>query len=492
MILTIEAGPGSGKTYTICNALAHIQRHHIPNLPASDEQLAIYEALKQNFPQKTGGYRVIYFSHTNSVKDVLVKRLPKKTPVFTFHGAGQSELIKLFGYQQRDNNRIDPFIENLAGIPLKEMTTSQQIEWYYIKTLVKYFKIEYLPATDNNFEYIVSKYPELDARYIPKDWMEKVKALLIRCNHPNKFVDYNDMVWMATNKIRRPRYDIGFIDESQDLGGATLALVQAMCYNLVFVGDRNQAIMAFAGADEQMFDKVLKISDLTLPLKTTFRCPLNIVDRANHLKPGSVLPGPNKQIGDDLSITYQTMITRLKKLPPKEGKTKLNVMIISRTNAPLMSLGLSMLRNGLNVELADKDFGTRIVNFVKNLHCGSIQGLEARLNAYQQKENKKPHPMAALLASELCEAILNLAQDCHSLEDLYRNIRLVTENKGEDRYLLASIHKSKGLEANNIFILNPPIEHPLAMKHPISAEQETNLHFVAITRTAKNLYWVSP
>lgn len=492
MILTIEAGPGSGKTYTICNALAHIQRQHIPKLPASDEQNAIYEYLKEQLPQKEGGYRVVYFAHTNSVKDVLVERLPRKTPVFTFHGAGQSELIKLFGFQQRDPNRINPFITDLAGKPLTEMTTAEQIGWHYIKTLVKYFKIEYLTPTETNYEYIASKYPDIETRYVPEDWLPKVKALLLRCNHPNKFVDYNDMVWMAVNKIRKPRFDIGFVDESQDLGGATLALVQAMCYNLVFVGDRNQAIMAFAGADEQMFDKVLKISDKTLPLKTTFRNPLNIVERANNLKPGSVLPGPNKMIGDDLCITYQTMITRLKKLPPKEGKTKLNVLIVSRTNAPLMSLGLSMLRNGLNVEIADKDFGSRIVNFIKNLHCSSINGLEARLNAYQQKENRKSHPMAALLASELCEAILALAKDCTSLEDLYRNIRAVTENKGEDRYLLASIHKAKGLEANNVFILNPPIEHPLAMKHPISAEQETNLHFVALTRTKQHLYWVSP
>ena len=492
MILTIEAGPGSGKTYTICNALAHVQRHHIPNLPASDEQLTIYEYLKEQLPQKEGGYRVAYFAHTNSVKDVLIARLPKKTPVFTFHGAGQSELIKLYGYQQPNKDRITPFIVELAGKEYSEMNTTELVQWYWIKTLVKYFKIEYLPPTEDNFDYICNKYPDIDPRYIPEDWQPKVKALLIRCNHPNKIVDYNDMVWLAANKIRKPRYDLGFVDESQDLGGASLALVQAMCYNLVFVGDRNQAIMAFAGADEEMFNKILKISDKILPLKTTFRNPLNIVERANHLKPNSVLPGPNKQIGDDLCITYQTMITRLKKLPPKEGKTKLNVIIVSRTNAPLMPLGLSMIRNGLNVELADKDFGTRIINFIKNLDCQSIKGLEARLNAYQQKENRKPHPMAALLASELCESILSLAQDCTTLDDLYRNIRVVTDNKGTDKYLLASIHKAKGLEANNVFILNPPIEHPLAMKHPISAAQETNLHFVAITRTKLNQYWVSP
>jgi superfamily I DNA/RNA helicase len=58
-------------------------------------------------------------------------------------------------------------------------------------------------------------------------------------------------------------------------------------------------------------------------------------------------------------------------------------------------------------------------------------------------------------------------------------------------YKLSSIHRAKGLEAMNVFILNPPIELEMAMNHPIGRIQEGNLHFVGLTRSSRNLYWVT-
>ena len=53
-----------------------------------------------------------------------------------------------------------------------------------------------------------------------------------------------------------------------------------------------------------------------------------------------------------------------------------------------------------------------------------------------------------------------------------------------------SIHKSKGLEAENVFILNEakPFEKLGRSKDMI--QQENNLSYVAITRAKENLYLV--
>lgn len=489
MILTIDAGPGSGKTTTITNALYHIRGGFVPNFPTSPEQADIYEYLKSHLPPRKDGraHSVIYLSHTNAVKDMLISRLPSKTKVLTFHGAGQSELRKARGHGVMDKYRLDRFISQITGKNIQDLPFHVKLEWLYIKKLVNYYKTENLPVTLESFKYITSKYSDLSDVRFPYDWQEKVKQLLTMSAHPDKTFDYADMVWMALRQIRRPSYDIGFIDESQDLGGATFALVKAMCHHLVFVGDKNQAINAFAGADEEMFEKVVAASDAILPLKTTFRCPLNIIEKANKLIPNSVLPGPNKRRGNEANLSYPDFIKTLSYLPPE------NCLVLSRTNAPLLPIGLSLIKRGLSVELADKDIGNRTVNLLKQLKPSNLNNLWTKLDDYRDKQHQKKHPMAILQADELVDAIRGMSEDCNTLDDLYKNIKIVTTPpKNASRYLLSTIHKAKGLESENVFIINPPIEHPLAMNHPIARKQELNLHFVAITRTKLNLYWVRP
>ena len=56
----------------------------------------------------------------------------------------------------------------------------------------------------------------------------------------------------------------------------------------------------------------------------------------------------------------------------------------------------------------------------------------------------------------------------------------------------STIHKSKGLEADNVFIIalnKLPLQR--AMKNPIQAQQEWNLCYVAYTRPKKALYLVA-
>src|SRR5690606_22749814 len=319
MQLVISAGPGTGKTTTISNAYYHAIGGFIPDFPTSHEQRRIYDFIRDHLPRNPNrDPSIVYFSHTNAVKDVLTHKLPKKVKVFTFNAAGYSELIKIRGFMEVDKYRMDKFIERLCGQKLDKLSWPQKMEWLWIKKLVTYFKIEYKDPTPANFEYIRNKYSDLSEAKFPHDWHEKVSDLLRMSKHPNKSVDFTDQIWLALHQIRSPRYDLGLVDESQDLGGASLALVRKMCKSLVFVGDRNQAINAFAGADEEMFDKVIDTSDAALPLLTTFRCPINIVERANKLKPDSVLPGPNKVRGEDRTIQFDRFIKILTDLPPQE------------------------------------------------------------------------------------------------------------------------------------------------------------------------------
>ena len=83
-----------------------------------------------------------------------------------------------------------------------------------------------------------------------------------------------------------------------------------------------------------------------------------------------------------------------------------------------------------------------------------------------------------------------IAYDCEDCGAMIKKID--TLFKDSDKGIcFSTIHKSKGLEADNVFIiaLNKwPLKK--AMNNPIQAVQERNLQYVSITRAKKALYFV--
>ena len=55
---------------------------------------------------------------------------------------------------------------------------------------------------------------------------------------------------------------------------------------------------------------------------------------------------------------------------------------------------------------------------------------------------------------------------------------------------MSTIHKAKGLEADNVFILNKNLLPSKYVKQDWELEQEKNLEYVAITRTKKTLGFI--
>ena len=69
---------------------------------------------------------------------------------------------------------------------------------------------------------------------------------------------------------------------------------------------------------------------------------------------------------------------------------------------------------------------------------------------------------------------------------------LFSDTRNGNAVTLSTVHKAKGLEADNVFILLPEFL-PFLRKdqQQWEIEQEYNLKYVAITRAKKNLYYVN-
>ena len=72
---------------------------------------------------------------------------------------------------------------------------------------------------------------------------------------------------------------------------------------------------------------------------------------------------------------------------------------------------------------------------------------------------------------------------------IIKEIERVFNSDGKGDIMLSTVHKAKGLEANNVFILaTERMPHPKAT----NMKEEMNICYVAITRAKNNLHYCGP
>lgn len=480
-LTVINAGPGSGKSFTIRYGYRILSKQMLGTIHPTEEQETIFDFLQSEFSGKVKS--ACFFAHNNTTKEQLIRYLPKKTPVFTFHGAGSSTLIKRFRFQRKDETRSAKLISDITGQLLNDMPNNIKYGWLGVKKLVHYLKLEDMEPSDDNMRYIKLKYPDMAPYTLPQEWQTQSQQLLERSAIINGSVEFVDMLWLGMRNAK-PIYDLGFVDESQDISNCAYKLVTRLCRNVVFCGDRNQAINAFAGASEEMYDRIKDKADAVLPLKMTLRNPPFICDLANALRPFGVIKGPNEGPGQHESVEYNDfgkfLVDRCK---PN------NTLIISRTNAAIISCAIMLNKKGVPCRIVDKQLSEEVLKFFKSFQTQNLTKLRTRIQEYLTRGQRSRNDMWVQMVEDKCQYSFELLDNVKTFGEL-EDLITETFEVHEDGYALCTIHKSKGLEATNICVLNPPVELDCAMKHPIGREQEINLHFVAITRVASNLYWI--
>lgn len=482
MISLINAGPGTGKTFSLIHSYLKLKKQLLGLVEFTDEQQAIVDYVCTEFHSSDS---VCFFSHSRTVKETLERKLGKKGPkVMTFHGAGQAAIIKKYGYQKLSYTRTENHIEQITGQSVRDMDKETKQDWYAIKKIVHYLKTEALDPLEENLNYLLAKYPDLSNYTVPSSWETDVDALLRKAAMPDGCVEFADMVWLGKKVVQKPIYKLGFVDESQDVSNSTFQLVTRLCENVIFCGDPNQAINAFAGASEEMFNKIASHSDAILPLKMTQRCPPAICKIANQTRPNGIIEGPNKVESEICKIDYAS-------LPEKLGTAvnPQNSLFISRTNASVVGLAIFFHKKDIPCQIVDKDLAKEINGFIKSMRCTTIPSLMKKLSGWLYMMERSRSPLWRQMCKDKYEVIALLIKECESYNDIARFVKTVFE-KHPLGFKITTIHKAKGLEADNIFVINPPIPLKVAMDHPISAEQEINLKFVAETRSSKNYYGV--
>ena len=307
-------------------------------------------------------------------------------------------------------------------------------------------------------------------------------------------VDFADMLFLplAMDWVR-PKYDLMVVDEAQDMSQLQLELALQLCRGrFALVGDDRQAIYGFRGADVGCLDRLkeeLNASELTLT--TTYRCPLSVVEIAREFVP-DLRPKPEAEVGSAPERVSEE--TLLQQIEPGD-------FLLSRTNAPLATWYLRLLRTGIPVYIKGLDMGVRAKNLAvmlaEQLPQMSLDLLTQALERWEEKQLARIRARAKGPIDELVAAKLEkLMDDCEVLRAYikgsrdYQNLigRLTTCGVKDDQpvtgaVMCSSVHKAKGLEANRVWLVGTSFRGDIN-----DPSEESNICYVAVTRSKSELY----
>lgn len=508
MHIVINAGPGSGKTTTLVHGFNYVLSGNYGIMP-TQEQSTIFHYLKQHF-QGIPPSKVVFIAFNTSMKEKMQRMLPSTVKAYTFNGIGQSIIIKSDHFQKLNNNRGKELLEALIQKPLSQVPYQDRKSYNQLLKYLHCCKEELFEPNAETFSIISEKYGL--PTFILTDPLQKLAIELFKAMaHPNGSIEYIDQVWRAvirlSQKSEKP-YKLAFVDEAQDMSKLRLELALSLAENVVFCGDPNQSINAFAGADDEVFKKLFQICPLQLPLQISFRHPINHINYVNNkfgtnLVAHKTTHGPIETVrAENLSEVIKTLKTgqpytpknpiqslqdtpRTFELPPS-SQNLTNYLLLARTNATLFKYGVRLIRNNIPAKIvrhsdAGMDIEVILIDYLKrvNSHKISIDALKNILENDLAVASKLPFRQGSFII-EVANCLLELASIATSTDQLPKMIKALTCDK-EDCVNLSTIHKAKGVEAPFVFILDPPIA--LKAESQRDKDQELHCEFVAETRS---------
>lgn len=296
-------------------------------------------------------------------------------------------------------------------------------------------------------------------------------------------VSFNDMVWLpvAAGWVK-PTFELVVVDEAQDMNMPQLMMAErASRGRICVVGDDRQAIYGFRGAaSDGMHLMKQRLNAAQLGLTTTYRCPKTVVAIAQQIVP-DYSAAPAAPEGEVLNLALSKAI---------EGLV-VGDAVLSRLNAPLMSIALSLLRHNIPARIEGRDIGKQLVGMVKKFRAKSVPHFLEKVVAWGEKQERRIEASGGKyvqskieLVNDQVATLIAVAEDCESVEDIISRITNLFEDSDSCRrpaVVCSSVHKAKGLEWGKVVLIAD------TFKNKDKGQEEANIYYVAVTRAKKTL-----
>lgn len=295
-------------------------------------------------------------------------------------------------------------------------------------------------------------------------------------------IDFDDQIYMSTLFGGTfPKYGLVLVDEAQDLSALNHAMLEKLVTNrLIAVGDPYQSIYAFRGAmTSSMATLQTKFAMREMNLSISFRCPRAIVERARFRAPHMLYPEWAKEGRvDDQTIGEEHKVWHAELIPD-------GAAVICRNNAPLFRLAFALIRAGRGVSIVGSDIGPSLVKALKKLGPETLneEQAHAAIDAWEKEKLQKAKGKATV--KDKAECLRVFVSVGHSLAGAIAYAESIFRSSGPIQLL--SGHKSKGLEWDHVFHLDPGrIPSPYCVTDE-ELEQEYNVQYVIETRAKDSL-----
>lgn len=463
----IDAVAGSGKSTTIVNALKIIP---------TDKQilfLAFNKSIVEELKIKIG--------NLNNVE------------IRTLHSLGMKALLKAYK-SQVDDNKYTSWLNN--GIQSGFIKPVHDLD-----DKVGEWKSNILKLIDLGRVNLVKNEQQLDELAFKHNLIlldneidKAIQGIQWGTNETTR-IDYTDMVYLPVVKnLRMYQFDWVFIDECQDLNSAQRSLflkcIKQPGGRFVAVGDPRQAIYGFAGADVESFNLLKRIPHtVKLPLSVCYRCDASIINLAKSIVP-QIEARDNAPEGVVCNESYIADV--------KDGD-----MVLCRVSAPLVKLCMRYISQNIKAYVKGRDIGKNLINMIKKTNkkgmSEAMEKLDRELGRIIGKVIAKTHcseqearesDMYRNYEDKL-NVIAVLSEGLESTEEVIDRIDMIFSDDSKNGICLSTVHKSKGLESDRVFIICPDkFFLKSCMRTPWMAEQESNLVYVAYTRAKHFLGFV--
>lgn len=531
----VDALAGTGKTFAILEACRRIMGVGTKGLVDSEQQEVIWAEICRGARPAT----IVVLAFNSAIAAELKKKVPNGVTAMTSHSFGLQMIYKSGLRTKLDKdakvNKTMILIEDWFRTVRKEDYDIRSIKRAFpklvdaVEMIVRQCKIGLIDIDrmtvedrDAKVEELVGYYSiELEPKYLtehdPEDIYPYLPAMcadiLTMAADMTELHDFDDMVWWPHRKnLDVRKVDLLLVDERQDLNLAQQELVCKAGRRIVLVGDVNQAIYAFAGADAHACQRMAArlqsnvLGCVTLPLTRSRRCSKAVIREAQRYV-STIEAMPNAVEG---TVSYDDEETFAAKLLPDD-------MVVCRTNAPLARWAMNLLKQGKRVRIQGTDIGEGLIYIIESMNAGTVPDL------IQSLDRHFTYQLANLRSMKFCpeEVVAATLDKWHAMQVFCEDARSVTQviqtieylfgtrcsacgkkvkhdtckacgkTRDTSGTLFASIHKSKGLEAPRVWFLQyDRCPHPAA-KADWEIEQEFNLIYVAITRAMNDLVYVA-
>lgn len=356
--------------------------------------------------------------------------------------------------------------------------------------------------------------------------------------------DHDDTLWYAAthaDKLAWPQYSVVLADEVQDFNNCQKIMLKKLHEagaRIIAVGDPNQAIYMFRGADNNAFKDLESMLGATakgvetLDLPTNYRCGKKIIDYANgttkvkNLKAGM---GHEGEVTDDKK--YSEVMDDLNNEWHQNGNKLLHqTAFICRTNRPLIHAALSLMRSNMNFTIIGKNFADDLVEHVReitgkgirrriipinNLEMTLQSHLDEKERQWRQDARKQGDLKELKETTEALSEVLgylgeqnfhdeSVKMDVRNSDDFIQYLKKRFSGLDADRdadaaeelekkdpkshVILTTAHRSKGAEFDRVYILRNDLFPHTSAKTADEKEQEENCRYVSYTRARNQLH----